>query len=195
MVFVDHMNFDIALRGLCKSIGQEPARLDYNTLFRGVVSKIHNVDYLKTLIFAPEPDEFLMQDTYLLGYYKWIQSLKNVKYLDVILGRYIGRPVSEDIPMDIKDKRTYFKDEKGTDLNLAIHALIKAHSNSYDVAFVMSADTDYISLYRQLKTLGKIVIAVVVKGQVFGKVISEVDDFVVLDENFFSQHIRAPKRA
>lgn len=190
MVFVDHMNFNIAVGDYYVSLGKRTPNLDYNTVFRGIVSKIQNVNYTKATIFAPEPDTFLMQDPYLCGYYKWIQGMKNAKYLDVVEGRYIGRPVDDTIPMDIANRSTYYKVEKGTDINLAIHAITKAHNNAYDAAFVVSADTDYISLYRQLKMMGKIVVAVAVKGQKLGKVIPEVDDYIILDDTFFSAHLR-----
>lgn len=191
MVFVDHMNFNIALGDYYTSLGKKTPNLDYNTIFRGIVSTISNVSYTKAIVFAPEPDSFLMNDPYLAGYYRWIQGMKNAKYLDVVEGRYIGRPVHDVSSMDINDKSTYYKVEKGTDINLAIHAITKAYNNAYDVAFVMSADTDYISLYKQLKSIGKLVIAVVVKNQKLGKVIPEVDDYIILDESFFSKHIRA----
>lgn len=190
MVFVDHMNFNIALSTYYATKGEKSPNLDYNTVFPGVVSMVHGVSHTKTFIFAPEPDKFLMDDPYLCGYYKWIQGMKNAKYIDVIEGRYIARPVSDGIPMDINNHSSYYKVEKGTDINLAIHAITKAHNNAYDVAFVFSADTDYISLYRQLKTMGKMVVCVAVKGQKLGKVIPEVDDHIMLDESFFSQHIR-----
>ena len=190
MVFVDHMNFNIALGDLYTSLGKKTPNLDYNKVFRGIVSLVPNISYTKTTIFSPEPDSFLMQDAYLHGYYKWVQGMKNAKYLDVVEGRYIGRPTGEMEDMKIDDKSTYYKVEKGTDINLAIHALTKAYNNAYYVAFVMSADTDYISLYRQLKSIGKIVVAVAVKGQKLGKVIPEVDDSLILDEGFFSQYLR-----
>ena len=194
MVFVDHMNFNIALSDYYSTFGKKAPNLDYNTIFRGIVSKISNVSYTKTTIFAPEPDSFLMKDTYLYGYYKWVQGMKNAKYLDVVEGRYIGRPTIDTASMDITDKSTYYKVEKGTDINLAIHAITKAYNNAYDVAFILSADTDYISLYRQLKNMGKIVVVVAVQGQRLGKVIPEVDDYIILDDTFFSQYIRKPKQ-
>lgn len=190
MVFVDHMNFNIALGDYYTALGSKTPNLDYNTIFKGVVNLIADVSYTKTTIFAPEPDSFLMNDPYLKGYYKWVQGMKNAKYLDVVEGRYIGRPVCDWKPMDIGDKSTYYKVEKGTDINLAIHAITKAYSNAYDIAFIFSADTDYISLYRHLKSFGKLVVVVAVKGQKLGKIIPEVDDHIILDDNFFSNHIR-----
>lgn len=170
--------------------GITPPNLDYNKIFRNIVANVANTSYTKTIIFAPEPDKFLMNDPYLAGYYKWVQGMKNAKYLDVVEGRYIGRPVSDVASMNISDKSTYYKVEKGTDINLALHAITKAYNNAYDIAFVMSADTDYISLYRQLKSIGKIVIVVAVEGQKLRKVIPEVDDYIILDDSFFSQNIR-----
>jgi len=192
MVFVDHMNFNISVNDYYRNTLQLPSpKLDYNTVFRGIVQMIPNVDFLKAIIFAPEPDNFLMQDPYLLGYYKWVQGLKSAKYIDVVEGRYLARPVTDGTKMDISDKTTYYKVEKGTDINLALHAVSKAQNNAYDVAFVLSADTDYISLYKQLKSLGKIVVVVAIKGQSLGKITPEVDDYLFLDESFFSLHLRA----
>lgn len=190
MVFVDHMNFNIALQSYYKSLNKLTPKLDYNMLFREVVKLIPNVDYLKTFIFAPKPDDFLMNDSYLKGYYKWLSGLSSAQYIDVIEGRYLARPTSSaPNTMNISDHSTYYKVEKGTDINLAVHALSKAHFNSYDVAFVMSADTDYISVYKLLKSIGKIVV-IGVTGQNLGKIIPEVDDYKFLDDAFFQNCLR-----
>ncbi len=189
MVFVDHMNFDIAVKDLYSPDGHAP-KLDYNTLFKGVTQLLPNIDYLKTFIFAPAPDNFLMEDERLSKYYKWVQGFKSSKYIDVVEGRYIARPVDPSSQMDINDHKTYYKVEKGTDINLAVHALTKAYYDAYDVAFIMSADTDYLTVYKQLKNMGKIVVVVIVKGQNLGKLRPEVDDFLMLDKPFFSQHLR-----
>lgn len=59
MVFVDHMNFDISLQTYYRNLGKPTPKLDYNKLFRGVVKRVPNVDFLKAFIFAPKPDTFL----------------------------------------------------------------------------------------------------------------------------------------
>ena len=189
MVFVDHMNFSIAVQDYYKGLGQVSPRLDYNTIFTGIVS-LKKADYMKTIIFAPTPDSFLMSDPTLLGYYKWVQGIKNAKYIDVVEGRYIARPTNPNQDMNLQDRTSYYKVEKGTDINLALHAMAKAQNNAYDIAFILSADTDYISLYHQLKNLGKIVIVVAVKGQALNKIIPEVDDYIILNESFFKAHLR-----
>ena len=190
MVFMDHMNFDIELQRHYTAIGERTPKLDYSKMFNAI-AKSKETDFLKAFIFAPEPDGFLVNDEKLLKNFKWLQGMANAKYTDVIFGRYVARPTKEGVQMDISDRGTYYKVEKGTDINLAINLLSKAQYNSYDIAFVMSADTDYINVYRLLKSMGKIVVAVALKGQNLKKVIPEVDDYIMLDKTFFDKCIRS----
>ncbi|MCI7596187.1 MAG: NYN domain-containing protein [Lachnospiraceae bacterium] len=185
MVFIDHMNFDIALQKYYKSLSKPTIKLDYNKLFKNVCAQIDNVDFLKGFIFVPKPDEFLMKDKSLELYYNWVTGMKNAPYTDVIEGRYVSRQVDDSVPMEIDKKSTYYKVEKGTDINLAVHAISKAFYNSYDIAFFLSADTDYIKVYEVLKSIGKITVVVGVKGQNINGIRPMVDNTLVLDENFF----------
>lgn len=185
MVFIDHMNFDIALQKYYKNLGKPTIKLDYNKLFRNVCAQINNVDFLKGYIFVPKPDDFLMKDKNLEGYYNWVTGMKNAPYTDVIEGRYVARQIDDSVPMEIDKKSTYYKVEKGTDINLAVHAISKAFYNSYDIAFFLSADTDYIKVYEVLKSIGKITVVVGVKGQNINGIKPMADNTLILDENFF----------
>lgn len=140
---------------------------------------------MKGFIFVPKPDDFLMKDKNLENYYNWVTGMKNAPYTDVIEGRYVARQVDESVLMEIDKKSTYFKVEKGTDINLAVHAISKAFYNSYDIAFFLSADTDYIKVYEVLKNIGKITVVVGVKGQNINSIRPMVDNTLVLDESFF----------
>lgn len=185
MIFVDHMNFDISLQKYYRNLGKATPKLDYNKLFKNLCAEIPNVDFLKGFIFVPKPDDFLMKDKKLENYYNWVIGMKNAPYTDVIEGRYVARPVDENVPMDIEKKNTYYKVEKGTDINLAVHAINKAFYNSYDIAFFLSADTDYIKVYEVLKSLGKIAIVVGVQGQNINGIKPMVDHTIILRESFF----------
>lgn len=189
MVFLDHMNFDIALCNLYKELELPTPRLDYNKLFREVVKTLPDVDFLKAYLFVPKPDDFLMNDIHLKKYYSWVSGMNNAPFTDVIDGRYVSRPV-EGKTKDINDSSTYYKVEKGTDINLAIHALSKAFFNSYDIGFFMSADTDYINVYDMLKRIGKIVVQVSVDGQNAAKIKPHVDKQVVLKDDLFQKCLR-----
>ena len=105
----------------------------------------------------------------------------------MIEGRYVARPLDENIPMEIDNKGTYYKVEKGTDINLSVHAISKAFYNSYDIAFFLSADTDYIKVYEVLKSIGKITVVVGVKGQNVNNIRPIVDNVLILDEKFFDK--------
>ena len=193
MIFIDHLNFNIALMDLYRTqLGKPSPKLDYNKLFPAIVGTVNNVDFLKAYIFIPKPDEFLMKDNKLKKYYEWASDLKNSPYTDVIEGRYISRPIGNQTGdnMDINDTSTYYKVEKGTDINLAIHALSKAFFNSYDVGFFVSADTDYITVYEMLKRIGKIVVQVSVKGQYSYKIKPYVDKQIILSEDLFEKCLR-----
>ncbi len=128
-----------------------------------------------------------MKDRNLENYYNWVTGMKNAPYTDVIEGRYVARPVIESSPMEIDKRETYYKVEKGTDINLAVHAISKAFYNSYDIAFFLSADTDYIKVYEILKSIGKITVVVGVKGQNINSIRPIVDNTIILDEIFFDK--------
>ena len=185
MVFIDHMNFDIALRKYYRGLDKPTIKLDYNKLFRNVCTRIDNVDFLKGFIFVPKPDDFLMKDKNLEQYYNWVAGMKNAPYTDVIEGRYVARQIDDLVPMDIERKSTYYKVEKGKDINLAVHAISKAFYNAYDIAFFLSADTDYVKVYEVLKSIGKITVVVGVKGQNINSIRPIVDNTLILDEGFF----------
>ena len=190
MVFVDHMNFDIALRNYYYVNGKPAPKLDYNLFFKNLVGLVPNVDFVKAFIFVPKPDDFLMKDSRLSNYYNWVIGLKNAPYIDVIEGSYVARPVDDTVPMDLADKKTYYKVEKGTDINMAVHAINKAFYNSYDIGFFISADRDYMTVYSSLKAIGKLAVVAVVKGQNIHRLKPHIDNHMILDDDFFSICLR-----
>ena len=191
MIFMDHQNFDISLKKYYSDKGIDSPKLDYNKMFVDILksnSRFRSKTILmKAMIFASKPDSFLMKILYHMNRYSWIKNLGLNSYTDLIEGKQVARQSNPTVPMNPSDKSTYYTVEKGTDLNLAVHALSKAYNNSYDIAYVMSGDTDYISLYRQLKMIGKIVILVLVEGQSQEKLQHEVDEIITLDKEFFNK--------
>jgi uncharacterized LabA/DUF88 family protein len=45
--------------------------------------------------------------------------------------------------------------EKGTDVQMAVDMLVGAYENKYDIAIMVSSDTDLIPVIRQIRNLGK----------------------------------------
>lgn len=185
MVFIDHMNFQIALGSLFSP--ETAPRLDYNELPRQIVASINAGELMKTILFIPKPDEFLMQDEGLEKYYLWAAGMRVQRNFDVVEGAHMARPTKPDVPMNIKDSETYYKVEKGTDVNIAIYSLRMAFFNAYDTAVFVSGDTDYLPIYDTLRVMGKLVMLAVVKGQYIGRLIPNVDGFINLDRRFFEK--------
>ena len=192
MVFIDHFNFDIAAKNLFKQNNCSSPRLDYEALPRFICNQLPNIDLVKTMLFIAKPDEFLMHEEYIKKAYEWASNLQNKPFFDVIEGRYLSRP-TEGRTKDIEDKSSYFKIEKGTDTNLAIHAISKAFFNSYDIGFFVSADTDYINMYSILKSIGKLAVVVSVAGQNIRSIIPYVDKNIILNLDQLMECQRADK--
>lgn len=173
MVFIDFENFNIAMMNYYRKIEEPTARLDYNKFPQKIVSLLpgnHTLE--KTFLCAPKPDEFLMQDERRKNTYNWINGLKNQKYFTVIEGQHIARKVYGK-EMDIHDKSTYYVEEKGTDTNMGVHLIAKGFLNAYDVAVIVSGDSDYIPALEILNTIGKITVVVGVNGQNMTKLKNE----------------------
>jgi len=185
MVFIDHMNFQIALGTLYNP--ESAPRLDYNELPRQIVASVNGGELMKTILFIPKPDDFLMQDEGLEKYYHWATGMRVQRNFDVIEGAHMARPTASNVSMNIKDSDTYYKVEKGTDVNIAINALRMAFFNAYDTAVFVSGDTDYLPIYETLRMMGKLVMVAVVKGQYIGRLIPFVDGYVNLDREFFER--------
>ena len=182
-VFIDQMNFEIAVTERCVAAKRPLLKLDYGKLPMEIVHRIPNATLSKTLFFIPRPDEFLMQDQKMADTYRWAIGLKSMPFFDVIDGEHVSRP-TEGRQKDIHDKSSYYKVEKGTDINMAVHALAKAFYNAYDMAVFVSGDSDYISIYSVLKTIGKLT-----------RIIPHVDSHLFLDLDFLESCERSPAAA
>lgn len=213
MLFIDFENFDIAKYSYYKKKCLEDAeaeaalhglprphtvpvtipRLDFNELPRRIVSLLPEAHVLvKSFLFAPKPDSFLMQDHRRASTYNWINGLKNQKYFTVVEGTHSARPVSgySYNTMDITNPSSYYVEEKGTDINLATHLITKGFMNTYDTAVIMSGDTDYIPVLDVLNTLGKTTVIVGVQGQNLFQFTHHSDDQIWIDDALFQTCLR-----
>ena len=187
MTFCDHSNFQICMKQYYES---NAPKLDYVKLFDNIAGLIPNAELMRTTLFVPRPDDRLMQVDEYRQEYEWDISLNRFPRMEVLEGELRANRRSPDHEIDINDKRTYTCEEKGVDVALTVDALRKAYNNAYDIAVIMSADSDYINLYDALRAMGKIVCVVVVGGQYITKVIPHIDEFKYLDKTFFKKCLR-----
>lgn len=109
---------------------------------------------------------------------KFFHMLKKTPLLDLDLGKLVSRPLNninircskcgiqkaEELQCPscenkIKLSKTYKTTEKGVDISLAVHLLLDALKEKYDIALLFSSDADFCPAIRYIiKELGKEVI-------------------------------------
>lgn len=190
MLFIDYENFSIAKQNYYKNKRIENPKLDFKKLPLAINSQLEQKHVLvKTFLFFPKPDDFLIQNPHKAAVYSWIEKLKNQNYLSIIEGSHIARPTNnnDSSTMNINDPSTYNIIEKGTDVNLTVHVLTKAFHNAFDTAIIMSADTDYLPIVKTLNMMGKSVVMAVIEGQIINKFKELSDAQIFLDDKFFNK--------
>lgn len=148
-IYVDGFNLYYgALKGT-------PCRwLNINKLCRMMLPRdtIHQIKYFTALVTSrpKDPDQLTRQRTYL-------RALQTIPNLEIIYGHFL----SHEIMMPLAPPQTgYAKviktEEKGSDVNLALHLLSDGYKNAYDMAVIISNDSDLLSPIQFVKKeLGK----------------------------------------
>jgi uncharacterized LabA/DUF88 family protein len=92
----------------------------------------------------------------------WLRALKTLPSLDIIFGHFLthnvrmplaGTPPGQPLTYVMVLKT----EEKGSDVNLATHLVHDAHLDRFDLAVIISNDSDLLEAVRIVKGLGKTV--------------------------------------
>lgn len=152
MVFIDYQNFNIGLKK--HYLGRNFKSINYSKLGKEINKYIPlDSEVVKTYLFAYRPCDELMQLEPYQTYYTWLtESMRKVPYLEVIEGRQDIHRI-RGIEFDINNPDTYTTEEKETDINLATHMVAKGFQNAYDIAILVSGDTDYVNVIKTLHEL------------------------------------------
>lgn len=180
MVFIDYQNFNINLKEHHKLEGTNYKAINYWALGKEINNIIpFKSEVIKTYLFAYKPCDKLMELEQYRKYYSWLETLKTAPYLEIIEGRQEIRTLN-GIEFDINNPNTYYTEEKETDINLATHMLSKGFQNAYDIAVLVSGDTDYIKVVETLHNIGKIVVIAHFKHQKINRYNGVCDAHVIL---------------
>lgn len=183
MVFIDYQNFNINLHEHYENRNKDFKNVNFMLLGKEINDIIpFYSEVIKTFVFAYKPCDELMKLTKYQKYYEWLTKLKSAAYLEVIEGRQEIRYYSKDL-FNINDPSTYFTEEKETDINLATHMLSKGFQNAYDIAVLISGDTDYIKVIETLHNIGKIVVIAHFPHQNISRYEGLCDANIVLHDN------------
>lgn len=75
----------------------------------------------------------------------YFRALKTIPELEIHKGNFLAKKITRPLVDDpSKFVRVHDTEEKGSDVNLATHLLMDAFNDSYDVALVLSQDTDLL---------------------------------------------------
>jgi len=100
-----------------------------------------------------KPDQHVKQDAYLRALQAHIPNLH--LHLGQFYAHKVRMPVANRMPGQPATVEVIKSEEKGSDVNLAVHLLNDAWSGAFDVALVISNDSDLAEAVRLARTLGR----------------------------------------
>ena len=133
-IYIDGSNLYHALRSFA-------GRTDVD--FRKFAAKLVGSRRLVRVYYYNAPvDQDKVPDTY-RSQQQFFQALRNTDYFEVVLGRLIYRNWPNEHPY-----------EKGIDIKIATDMLVHGHRGNYDVAILVTGDTDFADAIQAVKDLG-----------------------------------------
>lgn len=166
-VFIDGGNFYFKLKELTSKLDGKYSLTDFN--------------FRKFAEWLVEPNE-LLEIRYYLGAIKRERNNPKSERLYADQQKLIGKLQQQNINITLgqvirhPDKSYH---EKGVDVRLAVEMIRFAREDKYDIAYLVSSDTDLVAAVEEVKLIGKTVQYVgIPKGQSFG--LSKIADDVRL---------------
>lgn len=101
---------------------------------------IHRIKYFTALVEARanDPDKPLRQKSYL-------RALQTIPNLEIIYGSFLSHEVMMPLAPPANGYVKVIKtEEKGSDVNLATHLLVDAFRNDFELAVIVSNDSDLL---------------------------------------------------
>ncbi|RZZ82372.1 NYN domain-containing protein [Pseudoxanthomonas winnipegensis] len=102
---------------------------------------------------ASKPDQHVRQDAYLTAIQEHIPCLK--VHEGLFYSNKTRMPLANPQPGEPKTVEVIKTEEKGSDVNLAVHLVHDALTNAFDVALVISNDSDLAEAIRLARSTGK----------------------------------------
>lgn len=125
--------------------------LDLQSLFSNILGQQNNVLHIKyfTALVSGrlDPNQPIRQKTYLRAIQKYIPNL--TIYYGHFLSHEVDAPISHTDPLQFA--RVIKTEEKGSDVNLAVHLLNDAWMDLYDCAIIVSNDSDLAEALKIVK--------------------------------------------
>jgi len=101
---------------------------------------VHRIKYFTALVTARrnDPDKPVRQQTFL-------RALRTIPNLEIVLGTFLSHEVTMPLAPPKKGYAKVIKtEEKGSDVNIATHLLVDGFRNDYELAVIVSNDSDLL---------------------------------------------------
>ncbi|MEW6194268.1 MAG: NYN domain-containing protein [Bacteroidota bacterium] len=146
-IYIDGFNF------YYRAVKNTPYKwLDFKSLFEKLLSKnneITQIKYFTALVSGKtNPYKPIKQQTYLRALQSFIPEIK------IYYGHFLTHEVMAPLAKPVDNQRTariIKTEEKGSDVNIAVHLLNDAWLNNYDCAVIVSNDSDLVESMKLVK--------------------------------------------
>ena len=163
MIFIDGSNLYHSLKGYFKRTNVDIGKFSHKLLEKRRLIRIYY--YNARIGRKEEPERYRNQQAF-------FDSVSSIPYCELRLGRlvYVNWPNTPPF-------------EKGIDIQLTTDLLTHSYKDNYDVAILVTGDSDYVGALQAVKDNGKhIEVALFGKGQT-SRPLREVTDRVVPIDN------------
>lgn len=147
IIYIDGFNF------YYRAVKNTPYKwLDFKSLFQKLLSSNHQIiqiKYFTALVSGKQnPNKPIKQQTFLRALKSFIPEIKI--YYGHFLTHEVFAPLVEPIE-NIKTVKIIKTEEKGSDVNIAVHIINDAWLNNYDCAIIVSNDSDLAESMKLVK--------------------------------------------
>ena len=147
IIYIDGFNF------YYRAVKNTPYKwLDFKSLFQKLLSPNHQIIHIKyftALVSGKQnPRKPIKQQTFLRALKSFIPEIKI--FYGHFLTHEVFAPLAEPID-NIRTVKIIKTEEKGSDVNIAVHILNDAWLNNYDCAIVVSNDSDLAESMKLVK--------------------------------------------
>ena len=169
MVYIDGSNLYHSLRNVVGRTDLDFSRFS-NKLVGADRDLVRTYYYNAPLDHKKQPEQYLAQQ-------KFFDALRRVDYFEVRLGRLAYNKNRPDVPPT----------EKSVDILLATDMLVHAVAGIYDVAVLVSGDTDFVDAVQAVKARGLHVEAALFPGSGSRYLRDAADKVISLDSAILSE--------
>jgi len=140
-IFIDN-NF--LYLGLKATIPEEYRKVDYLRLCRKMA---HPGRLTRIRLYVSPPPPFV--DT--SGYERWRRKMEALPFVDIVEGKIKKRVRVVRLAGSRKLEKAEYYEQKGVDVKLAIDMIALARIQAFDVAILVSGDSDFVGLAELVK--------------------------------------------